>query len=142
SLVCPSRKRGAGERPMIGAIHSRALGSAAIAIAGLLLLPVPVQAANWTARGNEPGWRTDVTDTSITFSTLEGETVTVEMEAGPMRGEGIEVDSGRAGDASMTLVAVDKICADTMTGMPHPKAVVVAMGEMVYLGCGGEPLSL
>lgn len=126
---------------MIAAIHSRALGSAAVAIASLLLA-VPVQAANWTARGNEPGWHAELTDTTITFSTLEGETVTVEMEAGPMRGEGIEIYSGRAGDATMTLVAVDKVCADTMTGMPHPKTIVVTKGDMVYLGCGGEPLSL
>lgn len=107
-----------------------------------LLLGGMAEAASWTARGNEPGWRVDVSDTAITFSTMEGETFTIEPLAEPVRAEDIEVYTGTAGEKAVTLVAIDKICTDNMSGMPFPKAVVMTIGERALVGCGGDPLSL
>jgi heat shock protein HslJ len=107
-----------------------------------LLLGGVAEAASWTARGNEPGWQVEVSDTAISFSTMEGETFTIEPVPEPVRAEDIEVYMGMAGDKAFALVAIDKICTDNMSGMPFPKAVVVTIGEQARVGCGGDPLSL
>ncbi|KRA97935.1 hypothetical protein ASD83_12775 [Devosia sp. Root685] len=107
-----------------------------------LLLTGAAEAANWTARGNEPGWQVEMSDTAISFSTMEGEAFVIEPVPEPVRAESIEVYSGAAGDKTVTLVAIDKMCTDTMSGMPFPKAVVVTSGERALVGCGGDPLSL
>lgn len=115
---------------------------------GSLLAVVPLmlvgaaEAAGWTARGNEPGWHVEVSDTAISFSSMEGETFSIEPVPEPVRAEDIEVYTGAAGDEAFTLVAIDKICTDNMSGMPFPKAVVVTIGERALVGCGGDPLSL
>lgn len=115
---------------------------------GSLLAVVPLmligaaEAASWTARGNEPGWQVEVSDTAINFSSMDGETFAIEPVPEPVRAEDIEVYSGAAGDKTFTLVAIDKICTDNMSGMPFPKAVVVTIGERALVGCGGDPLSL
>lgn len=113
-----------------------------LALPSLILLGGTAEAANWTARGNEPGWQVEMSDTAITFSTMEGETVTVEPVPEPVRGEGIEVYSATAGDKAFTLVVADKACADSMSGMPYPETVVVALDQRALIGCGGDPLSL
>lgn len=114
--------------------------------AGSLLVPLLLggvaEAADWTARGNEPGWQVEVSGTAIRFSNMEGESFAIEPVPEPVRAEGIEVYSGTGGDKAFTLVAIDKICTDTMSGMNFPKAVVVTTGEQVLIGCGGDPLAL
>ena len=127
---------------MTNGLHHFFRTGALLAVAPLMLLGGVAEAANWTARGNEPGWRVEISDTAITFSSMEGETFSLEPVPEPVRAEDIEVYSGTAGDKTFTLVAVDKICTDNMSGMPHPKAVVVAIGDRALVGCGGDPLSL
>jgi heat shock protein HslJ len=36
----------------------------------------------------------------------------------------------------------EEICADSMSGMPHPNRVVVSVAGREYRGCGGEPARL
>lgn len=114
----------------------------AAGILATVLLAGPAQAASWTASGNEPSWQVEMSDTAIRFSTLDGENFTIEPVPAPVRAEGVEVYSGRTGEETVTLVATDKICSDAMSGMPHPKTVVVAVGDRAFVGCGGDPLSL
>ncbi|WP_051960851.1 META domain-containing protein [Devosia riboflavina] len=116
--------------------------TASLLVAAPLLLGGAAEAASWTARGNEPGWHIDVSDSAISFSSMEGETFSIEPVPEPVRAEDIEVYTGTAGDKAFTLVAIDKICTDNMSGMPFPKAVVVTIGERALVGCGGDPLSL
>lgn len=113
-----------------------------LALVPLVLLGGAAEAANWTARGNEPGWHVEVSDTAINFSSMEGETFAIEPVPEPVRAEGIEVYSSTTGDKTFTLVAIDKICTDNMSGMPFPKAVVVTISDRALVGCGGDPLSL
>lgn len=116
--------------------------------AGSLLAVIPLllggvaEAASWTARGNEPGWHLDLSDTAMTFSTMEGETLVIQPVPEPVRAEDMEVYTGTAGDEPFTLVAITKICTDTMSGMPFPKSVAVTIGGRALVGCGGDPLSL
>lgn len=120
----------------------RFLRTASLLIAVPWLLGGVAEAASWTARGNEPGWHVDVSDTAISFSSMEGETFSIEPVPEPVRAEEIEVYTGTADDKAFTLVAIDKICTDNMSGMPFPKAVVVTIGGRALVGCGGDPLSL
>lgn len=108
----------------------------------LMLLGGVAEAASWTARGNEPGWQVELTGTAIKVSTMEGETFSIAPVPEPVRAEDIEVYTGTTGDKAVTLVAIDKICTDNMSGMPFPKSVVVTIGERALVGCGGDPLSL
>lgn len=123
-------------------LHLFTGGRISAGILAAALLVGPTQAASWTARGNEPSWQVEMSDTAISFSTLDGESFTIEPVPEPVRAEDVEVFSGRAGEETVTLVATDKICSDAMSGMPHPKTVVVAVGDRAFVGCGGDPLSL
>ena len=127
---------------MTKALHFLTRGRVAAGILAAVLLTGSAQAASWTASGNEPSWRVEISDTAITFSTLDGENFAIEPVPAPVRAEGVEVYSGKTGDDTVTLVATDKICSDAMSGMPHPKTVVVAVGDRAFVGCGGDPLSL
>ena len=116
--------------------------SALLTIVSLALTATVAEAADWTARGNEPGWQVQMSDTTITFSTMEGERFTITPVPQPLRADGMQVYSAKAGDDPFTLVVIDKTCSDTMSGMPHPQSVVVAIGDKPLVGCGGEPVSL
>ena len=107
-----------------------------------ILLTGPALAASWTGRGNEPSWQVEVSDGAVRFSSLDGESVTLDPVPEPALAEGVTVYLGETDGASLALVATEKICSDTMSGMPHPKTVVVITGDKVFLGCGGDPLSL
>ena len=119
-----------------------ATASSLIALVCLTLLATQAQGASWTARGNEPGWLLEISDEAITFTTQEGETLTIEPVPRPIRAEDIEVYATSAEGDAFTLVAANKVCSDAMSGMPHPKTVVVAINGNAFVGCGGEPVSL
>lgn len=101
-----------------------------------------VIAATLTARGNEPGWQIEVTDAAMTFRTVDAGVVTVAPVPKPTVRKGIETYTAKVGDRPFSLVVTRKICSDTMTGMPHPKAAIVTFGERSFKGCAGEPASL
>ncbi|QMV01787.1 META domain-containing protein [Devosia sp. D6-9] len=112
--------------------------------AGLLLFCAlgSAQAASLTARGNEPSWRVDISDERIAFSMLDGETVTLEPAPAPTVSNGISVYSATTDQGAFALVVADKVCIDTMSGMPHPKTAIVISGERKLVGCGGDPADL
>lgn len=115
------------------------------ALAGVIfaaMLVPPTQAADWSAGGNEPSWRVEMSDKAIVFSTLDSESITVEPVPEPVLAEGVEVYSAMAGGETFTLVATERICTDPMSGMPFPKTVVAALGGQPFVGCGGDPLGL
>jgi heat shock protein HslJ len=118
----------------------RGVGICSVAIA--LLTTGSAQAANLTARGNEPGWSVQVTDQSITFATMDGPTLSVEPVPAPQTGNEVTVHAATVDGKPFTFVIADKVCSDTMTGMPFPKTVAVIVGEQSYFGCGGESVSL
>jgi heat shock protein HslJ len=106
------------------------------------LLVGPVRAASWTARGNEPSWQVEMSDTAITFSPLEGDRLVIAPLPEPVRAEDVAVYSASGGGAAFTLAVVEKVCSDSMSGMPHPSTAIVAVGDKIFLGCGGDPTSL
>lgn len=123
--------------------------AAAAALAGcdtLLPDPAPPPGAAppqaFVARGHEPSWRLDLDGRALRFATGPDGTATDATTADPR-----PAGAGRRWDAvaqgrPLTVVAVERVCTDTMTGMPHPLAVSVAFDGRTWHGCGGEPATL
>jgi heat shock protein HslJ len=94
------------------------------------------------AQGNEPSWSLRITDGTITFQPLDGNTVTVAPIPPPRQEGDAVIHEAKSGGDSFTLTIGSKICTDTMSGMPFPKSVTIALGEKTFTGCGGEPATL
>ena len=98
--------------------------------------------ASFRATGNEPAWRLDIADGTITLLTDLGQTRTVIPAQRPTVKDGTRTyaaaDQGRA----VTVTITETICVDTMSGMPHPNTVTVTLDGKKMSGCGGEPATL
>ena len=103
----------------------------------------PAQAAEtFRAQGNEPFWSLRKTEAAITFETMDGAAVTVAPVPEASEESGSAVYRATVEDQSFALSIADRVCTDTMSGMPFPATVTVALGAESYEGCGGEPASL
>jgi heat shock protein HslJ len=112
-------------------------------IMGLLATSVLANGGGaFRAQGNEPSWSLNMADGAITFQTLDGRMVTVAPIPPPREEGDAAIHEAKSGADSFTLTIASKICTDTMSGMPFPKSVTVAVGEKTYTGCGGEPATL
>ena len=68
--------------------------------------------------------------------------MTVAPPPSPRQDGNAEVYEATAGGKSLVLTIASKVCTDTMSGMPFPKSVTVALGAQILNGCGGEPATL
>ena len=92
-----------------------------------------------TARGNEPGWRLDLSQTGYVFDGMTGE---IRME-GPLPESQPMIDGARFDVSDGFGFGIARsLCRDTMTGMPHPVSVTVTDKGQVLQGCGGNPADL
>ena len=94
------------------------------------------------ATGNEPYWSLHVDGDGLVFRMLGRDDPFV-APAFAMNA----VDTGRVYRARterrrLFATVRDRICRDSMSGMPHPLAVTVSLDGEVFRGCGGEPVSL
>jgi heat shock protein HslJ len=118
-------------------VWSRGNG-AMVTVAGVALpdcqpmIPPPLLPA--IARGNEPGWRLDMTEAGYVFEDMEGSRAEGTLPAP------VPTGSGAAFAAEGLGVTLDHvICRDTMTGMPHPLTATVSQAGRTLAGCGGAP---
>jgi heat shock protein HslJ len=124
-----------------GARSALAIAAPFLALA-LTALPA-AEAASLTARGNEPGWRIELSEKAITFNGQDGEIFTIAPVPQAARTGTTDTYAATVDGRTFTLAIADAVCADTMTGMPHPKTVTVTIGnDRKLTGCGGEPASL
>jgi heat shock protein HslJ len=105
--------------------------------------PAPaVATAGFRAAGNEPGWRLDITGSEMTLLTNLGQD---RLVAGTPPAQ-VTGDTtryvARTAKGEMTVMIIDRLCVDNMSGMPHPQTVTVQSGGRTLHGCGGEPVSL
>lgn len=122
----------------------------ALAVTALALFAAPILAAPaladgvepFRARGNEPFWSVEMTSAAITFRPMDGAGVTVKPVPSPRQDGNAEVYEATAGGQSFVLRIASTVCTDTMSGMPFPKTVTVAIGAKTFEGCGGEPVTL
>jgi len=98
------------------------------------------EAPAWTARGHEPFWNVTIDQGEIVLVyDLGAQTYRTPAPAPEA------IEGGRRYAATppvLTLTALDKVCGDSMTGLPYPETVTVAYGEQVFEGCGGDPHDL
>lgn len=92
------------------------------------------------ARGNEPFWSLEASERGLRFTTperkLEGPAPTMQASAGGRR------YAGTLDGKPIAVTVTAALCADTMTGMPHPARVEVEFDGRNWRGCGGEPVDL
>ena len=104
------------------------------------LLGLPAAIPPFRARGNEPGWMVTIADGRIAFSLAYGaRSVGAPLPAAEL------VDGAtvyRLADENLTLSIEDRLCQDTMTGMPYPASVTLETADGPLSGCGGEPVDL
>jgi heat shock protein HslJ/uncharacterized lipoprotein YbaY len=98
--------------------------------------------APFRATGNEPGWRLDIGETEMTFLASNGQKRVVTPTPAAKKSEGARKYVTKSGGHDLTVTVVDRLCSDTMTGMPHPNTVVVVFQGKTLNGCGGDPASL
>src|SRR5262245_13472531 len=94
------------------------------------------------ARGNEPGWRLDLDGDRMTLVTQDGTKRTVTQLPPAQRTDAFTRYAARSENAALTVTIFNRRCKDTMTGMHHPSAVEVVLGDRKLAGCGGDPATL
>ena len=106
-------------------------------------VPVSDSGRPFRARGNEPNWSLEIGSDKIVFTDHARQARTSVETPRPARIEGgIEYVAGTAANP-LRVSVIDKLCADTMSGMPFPKTVEVRSDAGPPLrGCGGEPVEL
>jgi heat shock protein HslJ/uncharacterized lipoprotein YbaY/uncharacterized membrane protein len=99
-------------------------------------------AASFSATGNEPGWRLDLDEGQLTLQADYGKT-RVAMTAPPAETvPGGRKYTGTAGSHTVAVTILDRLCADSMTGLPRPNTVEVLLDGKLFKGCGGDPAVL
>ncbi len=94
------------------------------------------------ATGNEPDWRLDIGATEMALLTNLGQTRLVAPTPTAQVVGATTTYAARTDRGELTATIVDRLCMDSMSGMPHPQSVTVVVGGQTLNGCGGEPASL
>jgi heat shock protein HslJ len=95
-------------------------------------------ATTLTARGNEPFWRLEIGEKQLSFEVLGTEpAVTAAIQSRSVVDGNPRITATATG-GEMAVTIIQKLCADTMSGMPFPVGVEVSYGDQRFTGCGGE----
>mgnify|MGYP001165993509 FL=1 len=121
-----------GERAMV-TLRGEALPECGVAAHG---------SQAFRATGNEPGWRLEIYGPQLRFETADGSVRVFRRSSEPVASADAMTWSLQLAGGPLTVTASEGRCADTMTGMPYPKAVRIAYQGRTYQGCGGEPAAL
>lgn len=101
------------------------------------------QGEPFRATGNEPNWVLDVGPDSIVLMDYSQQSRTSMATPKPTPVDGGVEYAASSGSTEMRVLVSNKVCADTMSGMPFPKTVEVRRtGAATLRGCGGRPLEL
>ncbi len=100
----------------------------------------PASEAPLSARGNEPGWSLEL-DGDRAVVNLDHGTRTIESRVTQRQVVG-ETTVVRLADEAIAISITPHLCADDMSGMPHPFGVSIEMPNRTLYGCGGEPRTL
>jgi heat shock protein HslJ len=117
-------------------------GVALVALDGVALpecrASLPPVEGGYRGQGNEPFWSVEIASGQMVLRRLGMEDVILPVTERALTAEGVLRVT--AGDA--VLRRKPAICRDSMTGMPYPETLAVAMGDQVLQGCGGLPEDL
>jgi len=97
---------------------------------------------SFAARGHEPAWRLELDGARIRFVPgMDGPAIEAPTPAARSAGAGRRWAASAQG-RPLTVTATERVCTDTMTGMPYPLEVSVGHDGRDWRGCGGEPAML
>ena len=101
-------------------------------------VPEEDDAEGFTARGNEPGWRVDLSGEDARIRVQDGTDETLPLP------EAEQTAGGRryALEGGGVLTVTDGLCHDTMTGLPHPARASLTWEGREMQGCAGAPREL
>lgn len=102
----------------------------------------PGSSVPFKAVGNEPGWTLDIGATRMRLVADYGATKAEVPLPAAVRIEGGRRYEARTEAHALVVTIFDRVCADTMTGMPRPATVEVSFDGRLLKGCGGDPTSL
>jgi heat shock protein HslJ len=105
-------------------------------------LQLPGGPQTFVAVGNEPGWRLDIGGGLMLLTADYGATTMSMPAPAPEPIPGGRAYAGESAGRPVRVTVLDRICHDTMTGMPRPATVSVEYDGRRLDGCGGEPASL
>lgn len=97
---------------------------------------------SFRARGNEPGWTLDLEPERMVLVTNLGAKRVATPRPAAQRTDAYTRYAARTESADLTVTIFERICRDTMTGMPYPHAVEVVHDGGKLAGCGGDPATL
>ena len=109
-------------------------------LAAAVLAPGLASAAEdtLTARGNEPFWRLEVTAGSVAFEVMGQDIAFKAPITSRETVDGHPRIVANADGKRLELIVTERLCADTMSGMPFPVGIEVSYGGQTFQGCGGE----
>ncbi|KRE11947.1 hypothetical protein ASE63_19625 [Bosea sp. Root381] len=117
------------------------LAGAAAFMLGGSALAAPLGAPPYSARGQEPGWSLTILQDRTVLQKASGERLEAQTPKPRRTGKRTRYDLSLGGRSSRIAIE-QRLCHDTMSGMPHPDRVAIfGLGE-VLRGCGGLPRSL
>lgn len=95
-------------------------------------------AVAFRASGHEPDWNIEM-GTRTLFTTTDGIT---RIDALTPVAETTASSRRYAVSPALQVTIANRLCIDTMSGMPRPNSVTVVLGGRELHGCGGDPASL
>ncbi len=95
-------------------------------------------AAAFRASGNEPGWHLEM-GSRTRFNTADG---AIHIDVLTPAAETAATSRRYALAPGLQVTVVDRLCVDTMSGMPHPNRVTIWLNGPKLHGCGGDPSAL
>jgi hypothetical protein len=84
----------------------------------------------------------DIGGGEMTLITLKDMKRLMAPTPAPQRTAAFTRYSTRADGTDVTVTVFERVCRDTMIGMPHPNAIEVLLDGGKLTGCGGDPASL
>jgi heat shock protein HslJ/uncharacterized lipoprotein YbaY len=93
------------------------------------------------ARGHEPSWSLAVQGEGAKLSLMGEAPVEATIISRRQEGGALRI-TARTGNGDMAIAVRERICSDTMTGMPFPLSVMLEWQGRRLKGCGGETRSV
>jgi len=94
-----------------------------------------------TARGHEPSWRLSLSGGGVTF---EAPGLGLKFDAPAHSRDSVDGRPriiARVGAKTLEATVIERMCSDTMTGMPFPIGVEVKFDGRSFVGCGGDVMT-
>ena len=120
--------RGAGVRTL------QAIAGACVMAVGTACRPAPVPGA--MARGNEPFWAVEVSDSGVVYRTPENQAGTVYRNVAYEEKDGVRTWRATSSGKSIAVVLEPARCTDSMSGNESPWTARVEAEGVKLEGCG------